>query len=122
MSNIEIVCLNACFLEVFEVEWVKNDKCTMKDRKNPYVYVHERGIFKNTEFFEKTRDFKNVMKRPVFFSKDRSLERGIFKNTEFLKKHRSLRVVVKITMANLMISTVEKVKRIRSLTNIPIRK
>ena len=92
MSNIEIVCLNACFLEVFEVEWVKNDKCTMKDRKNPYVYVHERGIFKNTEFFEKTRDFKNVMKRPVFFSKDRSLERGIFKNTEFLKKHGILKM------------------------------
>ena len=80
------------FWRFLKLNGVKNDKCTIKDRKNPYVYVHERGIFKNTEFFEKTRDFKNVMKRPVFFSKDRSLERGIFKNTEFLKKHGILKM------------------------------
>ena len=70
MSNIEIVRLNACFLQVFEVKWVKNDKCTIKDRRNPNVY--------EAYFIEKIDFFKSI----YFF-----FERGIFKNTEFLKKH-----------------------------------
>ena len=53
MSNIEIVCLNAYFLQVFDVKWVKNDKCTIKDRRNPYVYVHEGYFIENIDFFQK---------------------------------------------------------------------
>ena len=59
MSNIEIVRLNACFLQAFEVKWVKNNKCTIKARRNTNVYVYEayfieKGvILKSTYFFER---------------------------------------------------------------------
>ena len=50
------------------------------------IYFFERGIFKNTEFFEKHGILKNVMKRPVFFSKDRTFERKLrLLHGEFLK-------------------------------------
>ena len=70
MSNVEIVRLNACFLKVFEVKWVKNDKCTIKDRRNTNVYVHEGYFIENGDFFQKVYTF---------------FERRIFKTTEFLK-------------------------------------
>ena len=59
MSNIEIVRLNACFLKVFEVKWVKNDKCTIKDRRNPNVYVHEGYFIEKIDFFQKVYTFSN---------------------------------------------------------------
>ena len=71
MSNIEIVRLNACFLEVFEVKWVKNNKCTIKDRKNPNVYVYE------AYFIEKGV----ILKSTYFF------ERKIFESAEVFEKH-----------------------------------
>ena len=71
MSNIEIVRLNACFLQVFEVKWVKNNKCTIKDRRNPNVYVYEAYFVEKGDFLKST----------YFF------ERGIFENTEFFEKH-----------------------------------
>ena len=54
MSNVEIVRLNACFLKVFEVKWVKNDKCTIKDRRNTNVYVHEGYFIEKGDFFSKS--------------------------------------------------------------------
>ena len=59
MLNIEIVRLNACFLKVFEVKWVKNDKCTIKDRRNPNVYVHEGYFIEKIDFFQKVYTFSN---------------------------------------------------------------
>ena len=50
MSNVEIVRLNACFLQDFEVEGVKNDKCTKKHSGKTNVYVYER-------YFVSRRDF-----------------------------------------------------------------
>ena len=74
MSNIEIVRLNACFLQDFEVEGVKNDKCTIKDRGKPNVYVYEayfiekrRLFFKSTCFLKKRGIF---LKRAEFFKKE----------------------------------------------------
>ena len=53
MSNIEIVCLNAYFCRFLTLNGVKNDKCTIKDRRNPYVYVHEGYFIENIDFFQK---------------------------------------------------------------------
>ena len=94
MSNIEIVRLNACFFQIFEVKRVKNDKCTIKDRGNPNVYVYEayfveKGvILKSTYFFDRGI-FKtgNFLKNTEFCVKTPSLDGGIFENREFLKKH-----------------------------------
>ena len=46
MSNIELVHLNACFLQVFEVKWGK--ECTLKDRRNRHVY--EAYFIEKTDF------------------------------------------------------------------------
>ena len=51
MSNIEIVRLNACFEGFLKLSGVKNDKCTIKDRKNPYVYVYEAYFIEKIDFF-----------------------------------------------------------------------
>ena len=64
-------------MQVFEVKWVKNDKCTIKHRRNTNVYVYEAYFIEKIDFFEKYI---------LFF------ERGIFKNTEFLKKHGILKM------------------------------
>ena len=53
MSNIEIVRLKACFLQDFEVKWVKNDKCTIKDKRKPNVYVYEAYFVSKGDFFQK---------------------------------------------------------------------
>ena len=50
MWNIEIVCLNACFLQVFEVKWGKNVKCTIKDRRNTNVYIYEAYFIEKSTF------------------------------------------------------------------------
>ena len=49
MSNIEIVRLNACFLKL---NGVKNVKCTLKDRRNPHVYVYEAYFIEKSTFNE----------------------------------------------------------------------
>ena len=71
MSNVEIVRLNACFLQDLKLCGVKNVKCTIKDRRNTNVYVYE------AYFIEKGV----ILKSTYFF------ERGIFENTEFFEKH-----------------------------------
>ena len=94
MSNIEIVRLNACFLQVFEVKWVKNNKCTIKDRRKPNVYVYEAYFIEKGDFLKSTCFFsngeflktRNFLKNKEFCVKTPSLERGIFENREFLKK------------------------------------
>ena len=78
MSNIEIVCLNACFCRFLKLSGVKNDKCTVKDRRNTNVYVNEGYFIEKIDFF--------FLKVYTFF------ERGIFKNTEVLKKHGILKM------------------------------
>ena len=76
MSNIEIVRLNACFFAGFlKLSGVKNVKCTIKDRRNTNVYVHEAYFIEKIDFFQKYILF--------FF------ERGIFKNTEFFERTRN---------------------------------
>ena len=65
MSNIEIVRLNACFEGFLKLSGVKNDKCTIKDRKNPYVYVYKAYFIEKIDFFF-------FLKSIYFF------ERGIF--------------------------------------------
>ena len=73
MSNIEIVRLKACFLQDFEVKWVKNDKCTIKDKRKPNVYVYEAYFVSKGDFFQKYILFRTGN---FFF----------LKNTEFFKK------------------------------------
>ena len=51
MSNIEIVCLNACFCRFLKLSGVKNDKCTVKDRRNTNVYVNEGYFIEKIDFF-----------------------------------------------------------------------
>ena len=66
------------FFEGFlKLSGVKNVKCTIKDKGNPYVYVYEAYFIEKMNFNE----------NPVLFMNGRGFERGIFKNTEVLKKH-----------------------------------
>ena len=53
MSNIEIVRLNACFLQDFEVEGVKNDKCTKKHSGKTNAYVYESYFVSKTTILKK---------------------------------------------------------------------
>ena len=52
MSNIEIVRLNACFEGFLKLSGVKNVKCTLKDRRNPHVYVYEAYFIEKSTFNE----------------------------------------------------------------------
>ena len=75
MSNIEIVRLKRLFFEGFlKLSGVKNDKCTIKDRRNPNVYVHEGYFIEKIDFFQKVYTFSNEE-----FLKTRNF----LKNTEF---------------------------------------
>ena len=89
MSNIEIVRLNACFEGFLKLSGVKNDKCTIKDRKNPYVYVHEGYFIEKIDFF----------KGKSFFQKVYTFSNGEFlKTRKFLKKHGILMETLKRTV------------------------
>ena len=67
----------------------------IKDRKKPYVYVHEGYFVEKIDFFQKyilfsTGEFLNVrkfLKNTEFCVKTPSLERGIFECTEVFEKH-----------------------------------
>ena len=53
MSNIKLVRLNACFFAGFlKLNGVKNVKCTLKDRRNPHVYVYEAYFIEKWTFNE----------------------------------------------------------------------
>ena len=58
MSNVEIVRLNACFFQDFEVEGVKNDKCAKKDSGKTNVYDYERYFVSKVDFLKKRRNFE----------------------------------------------------------------
>ena len=77
MSNVEIVCLNACFCRFLKLREVKNDKCTIKDRRNTNVYVHEGYFIEKIDFFQKY----------ILFSNGEYL-----KPRNFLKKHGILKM------------------------------
>ena len=69
MSNVEIVRLKACIRQDFEVEGVKNDKCTKKNWGKTNVYVYESYFAEKVGFFQKC----------VLFSKGEFFETcGIF--------------------------------------------
>ena len=53
MSNIEIARLKACIRQVFEVERVKNDKCTKKHSGKTNVYAYESYFVSKDVFFQK---------------------------------------------------------------------
>ena len=57
MSNVEIVRLKACIRQVFEVEGVKNDKCTKKHWGKTNVYVYEAYFVEKVDFFSKVHTF-----------------------------------------------------------------
>ena len=61
MSNVEIVRLNACFLQDFEVEGVKNDKCAKKDSGKTNVYAYERYFVSKVDFLKKRRNFEKYV-------------------------------------------------------------
>ena len=59
MSNVEIVRLKVCIRQDFEVEWVKNDKCTKKHSGKTNVYVYESYFVEKVDFFKSTYFLKN---------------------------------------------------------------
>ena len=50
MSNIKLVRLNAYFEGFLKLSGVKNDKCTLKDRRNPHAYVYEAYFIEKIDF------------------------------------------------------------------------
>ena len=75
MSNAEIVCLNACFLQDFEVEGVNVAKRIWKNQmfmSMNRILCQKHGIFCKTRNFVSKVDF---LKKSTFF------ERGIFVKT-----------------------------------------
>ena len=50
MSNIKLVRLNACFEGFLKLSGAKNNKCTIKDRRNPHIYDYEAYFIEKIEF------------------------------------------------------------------------